>query len=236
GNWPVKCLGITYSWVSEKDEGQSDAINKGFRQAKGDYVAWLNSDDTYLPGAFKKVIEYFSKHRDVTMVYGEGYHITEQGDIIERYPTEPFDPERLGETCFICQPAVFMQRSVLDEVGYLDYGLNYCMDYEYWIRIAMKELKIGFIPEYLANSRMYNENKTKSKRVEVHYEIIKTVKKHFGYVPEIWINTYIILHLERWTSRDTWLNNFIYLRLRKLFYRYMMLRFNYNTGKNAGLK
>src|SRR3990170_2770087 len=70
GRWPVKCLGITYSWASEKDKGQSDAINKGFRQARGDYIAWLNSDDTYEPGAIGKAVDYLQAHPEYMMVYG----------------------------------------------------------------------------------------------------------------------------------------------------------------------
>lgn len=234
GKWPVKCLGITCSWESEKDKGQSDAVNKGFSAATGEILGWLNSDDTYIPSAFKKVADYLKAHEDVGMVYGEGYHIKDTGEVIERYPTEPFDSKRLAETCFICQPTVFLRREVLDKVGYLDASLNYCMDYEYWIRIAKKGLKAGFMPAYLANSRMYGENKTMSKRAEVHYEIVMTVKKHFGYVPETWITGYVDSYLEKWLSRDTRLKNYIYLKLRGIFYRCMILRFNYNS-RNAGL-
>ncbi|MDO8427110.1 MAG: glycosyltransferase family 2 protein, partial [Deltaproteobacteria bacterium] len=112
GKWPVRCRGIEYKWVSEKDKGQADAVNKGFSASKGEMLGWLNSDDTYLPGAIEKAVRFFNEHKDVMMLYGEGYHIKESGEVIQRYYTEPFDKKRLAEVCFICQPAVFLRRRV----------------------------------------------------------------------------------------------------------------------------
>ena len=116
-------------WISEKDRGQADAINKGFQLAKGDILGWLNSDDTYLQGTIRKVVQYFETHPDVGMVYGEGYHVDAQGHRLGRYPTEPFDAQRLQETCFICQPTVFLRAEVFREVGPLDISLLYSPDY-----------------------------------------------------------------------------------------------------------
>jgi len=189
GEYPVRCRGIRFVWKSEKDKGQAHAVNKGFALATGDFLGWVNSDDTYEPGAIAKALEYFEKHEDVMMVYGEGYHIDERGRVIERYPTEPFSRERLFETCFICQPTVFLRRSVLDEAGFLDESLHYCMDYEYWLRIS-RRLKAGFIDEYLANSRLYAETKTVSRKKEVISEITGVIKKMNGRVPYPWVYGY----------------------------------------------
>lgn len=182
GSWPVRCLGISYEWVSEKDEGQADAVNKGFRAAKGDLLGWINSDDTYIPGAFMNAVKYFADHKEDMMVYGEGFHIKENGELIDRYYTEPFDYTRLSETCYILQPTVFLRRRVLDEVGFLNKDLHYCMDYEYWMRIG-KRFRIGYTPESMANFRVYPETKTMSKRLEIHREIIKVIKGNYGHVP-----------------------------------------------------
>lgn len=181
-------------WISEKDRGQADAINKGFRMAKGEILGWLNSDDTYLPGAIHKVVQYFQAHPDVGMVYGEGYHVDGRGNIIERYYTEPFDYQRLGEICFICQPTAFFRAEVFRRVGPLDISLRYCLDYEYWMRVA-KRFQIGYLNEYLANSRLHMDTKTLSKRVEVHEEILQTVKNHYGQVPARWIYAYAHVYL-----------------------------------------
>jgi glycosyltransferase involved in cell wall biosynthesis len=177
------------TWISERDRGQADAINKGFRMAKGEIVAWLNSDDTYLPGAIRKAVRYLTAHPEVGMLYGEGYHIDEGGEVIERYYTEPFDYRRLSEVCFICQPTVFMRAEVIQAAGPLDITLHYCLDYEYWMRIA-KRFRIGYLDEYLANSRLHADTKTLSKRMEVHQEILQVVRRHYGQVPVRWTNAY----------------------------------------------
>ena len=182
------------TWISEKDRGQADAINKGFHMAKGEIVAWLNSDDTYLPGAVQPSVRYLEAHPEVGMLYGEGYHIDEDGEFIERYYTEPFDYQRLSEICFICQPTVFLRTEVIRTVGPLDITLDYCMDYEYWMRIA-KRFRIGYLEKYLANSRLHLDTKTLSKRVEVHQETLQVVKRHYGQVPMRWINAYAHVYL-----------------------------------------
>ncbi|MBW2020564.1 MAG: glycosyltransferase [Deltaproteobacteria bacterium] len=92
-------------WLSEKDRGQADAINKGILMTNGEIVAWLNSDDVYLPGAIQKVVNCFHQHPDVEMIYGKAYFIDTAGKIVGRYPTEPFNFERLAMFNFICQPS-----------------------------------------------------------------------------------------------------------------------------------
>jgi hypothetical protein len=182
------------TWISEKDRGQADAINKGFRRAQGEIVAWLNSDDTYLPGAVRQSVRYLETHSEIGMLYGEGYHIDEHGQLIERYYTEPFDYQRLSEVCFICQPTVFLRAEVVKAVGPLDVTLNFCLDYDYWMRIA-KRFRIGYLETYLANSRLHLDTKTLSKRVEVHQETLQVVKRHYGQVPMRWINAYAHVYL-----------------------------------------
>src|SRR5262249_50683004 len=182
------------SWVSERDQGQADAINKGFRMAHGEILAWLNSDDTYLPGAVRLAVQYFQSHPDVSMVYGEGHHIDVEGHNIARYPTEPFDYQRLSERCFICQPTVFFRAEVYREVGPLDMDLHYCLDYEYWMRIAQC-FRLGYLEAYLATSRLHMDTKTLAKRVEAHAESLHVVKRHYGRVPEPWLYAYTATYL-----------------------------------------
>ena len=125
-------------WRSEPDRGQTDALNKGLREAAGEIIGWLNSDDVYYPGAIKRVLEVFEEHPEVDVVYGMADHIDENDRAFEAYPTEPWDLTRLQDTCFICQPALFMRRSVLERYGYPDDNLHYCMDYEYWMRLGLQ--------------------------------------------------------------------------------------------------
>ncbi|HEY6191521.1 MAG TPA: glycosyltransferase family 2 protein [Bacteroidota bacterium] len=196
-------------WRSEKDRGQTHAINKGLAIAMGEVVAYLNSDDTYMPGAFTKVVNYFNDHPDIGMVYGEGYHINEQGGVIERYPTEPFNFERLRETCFICQPTVFLRRQVYDTVGPFDESLHFGMDYDYWIRVG-KQFKIGYIPDYLACSRLYLDAKTLRNKVQVHEENLRMLRKHFKGVLSKWTFDWAHAVLGDKIKRDTPFHNWLF--------------------------
>ena len=197
----LKSYGDRLAWVSEPDGGQTDAINKGWRRARGMIVAYLNSDDTYVPGAVAKAVEGLRAHPDAAAVYGEGYHVDEAGSVIDRYPTEAFGMARLAETCFICQPTVFLRREVVERLGYLDESLRYCMDYDLWIRLAHVS-RFAYLPEYLANTRLHADTKTFDQRGPVHAEILRTVHRHFGRVTSSWVYGYAhaVLHGHR---RDT---------------------------------
>ena len=181
--------GDRLTWVSERDGGQADAINKGWRRARGAIVAYLNSDDTYLPGAVERAVACLGEHPDAGAVYGEGYHVDEMGKILERYPTEPFDMARLEETCFICQPTVFLRRELVERVGYLDESLHYCLDYDLWVRAA-RVARFAFTPHYLATTRLHADTKTLGQRVPAHVEIMQMVRRHFGHVPPSWVYAY----------------------------------------------
>jgi hypothetical protein len=182
------------AWISEKDRGQADAINKGFRRASGEILGWLNSDDAYLPGAVSKAVKYLRARPDVGLVYGEAHYIDAAGRILGRYPSEPLDLQRLAEVCFICQPAVFFRAEVFRRVGPLDVRLQYCLDYDYWIRAA-RQFPMEHLGEYLANSRLHAEAKTVSRRADVYAEILGTVKRHYGSVPATWISGYVDAYL-----------------------------------------
>ncbi len=183
--------GDRLTWVSEPDGGQTDAINKGWRRARGTIVAYLNSDDTYLPGAVETAVAGLRAHPEAGAVYGEGYHVDEAGRVIDRYPTEPFDLARLADTCFICQPTVFLRRDVVERLGYLDGSLRYCMDYDLWIRLA-RISRFVYLPEYLAATRLHADAKTIAQRAPVHDEILRTVHRHFGRVTSQWVYGYAL--------------------------------------------
>ena len=176
-------------WVSETDKGQTEAVNKGIRLTDGDIIGWLNSDDIYYPGAVSAVVNVFREHPEAEVVYGEADHIDENDQFIEPYYTEDWHYERLKEVCFLCQPAVFFRRRITERFGYLNENLQYCMDYEYWLRLGA-EIPFVRIGKKLAGSRMYNENKTLGKRIAVHREINNMLLSRLGTVPDKWIYNY----------------------------------------------
>ncbi len=177
-------------WVSEKDRGQGHAVNKGIKATCGEVIGWINSDDIYYPGAFPAVMAYFEQHPEIDLVYGNANHIGLNDEILEPYPTEDWDPEHLKEVCFICQPATFFRRQVVERFGLLDESLQYTMDYELWLRLAKAGIQACRLPVLAAGSRMYPQNKTLKARVKVHAEMNDMFIKLMGVVPERWIFNY----------------------------------------------
>lgn len=185
------------NWVSEKDNGQSDAINKGIKKAKGDIIGWINSDDTYTAGSIKSIINFFHKNPKINILYGMANHVDENDRFIDQYPTEIFCRDNLLKRCFICQPALFFRRKICNKYGLLDEKLNYCMDYEFWLRLSLSNEKFHYVKEVLANSRMYSDNKTLYYRKDVHLEINKMFIEKIKHVPDRWIFNYAHVILDK---------------------------------------
>jgi glycosyltransferase involved in cell wall biosynthesis len=188
------------TWISEKDRGQSHAINRGFRMAQGEIVAWLNSDDIILPGAVSHAVRAFERRPALGAVYGEGYQIDADGNIKGRFPvTEPFNLWKLVYLSdYILQQTVYFRRSVFDEVGYLDESLHWGMDWDILIRIG-KRYWIDYIPEYMGCLREHGEAKTATGGGKRFQELARILRRHgdLRYPPG-----YIIYGLE--TYRRLW--------------------------------
>jgi glycosyltransferase involved in cell wall biosynthesis len=174
-------------WVSEKDRGQTHAVNKGLVATCSDIIGWLNSDDVYYQSTLRTVLDYFASHPETDVIYGKAHHISETDEIINEYYTEAWNVERLKEVCFLCQPSVFFRRRMVERFGLLDESLQLCMDYEYWLRLALGGATFAYIPQMLSGSRLYAENKTLRDRVRVSSEINDMVREKIGYVPAQWI-------------------------------------------------
>lgn len=167
------------TWISEKDRGQSHAINKGFRMAKGEIVSWLNSDDFILPGAVRHAVKAFEGNPRAGAVYGEGYLIDEGGNITNRFPaTVPFDLWKLIYLSdYILQQTSYFRKSVFDEIGYLDESLNWGMDWDLYIRIG-KRRPLEYIPEFMGCLREYGAAKTFSGGGRRFRELAVILRRH----------------------------------------------------------
>jgi glycosyltransferase involved in cell wall biosynthesis len=177
------------SFVSERDQGQADAVNRGFARSRGEIFAFLNADDTYLPGALSTAVRHLSAQSSIGVLYGEAYYTDEQGATIERYPTRPFDASLLKRNCFICQPSTFIRREVFEAVDGMNARLHFALDYDLWIRIAQIS-PMRKIDDYLATSRLHRNNKTLGQRGKIYREIMEVARTHYGYVPLDWILGY----------------------------------------------
>jgi glycosyltransferase involved in cell wall biosynthesis len=147
-------------WVSEADKGQTDAINKGFARAKGDIIAWINSDDTYDPGAVSAAVKYMQSHPDVGLVYGDTHFIDENGQVIGKFNARQTDYGLLRQGyVHIPQQAAFFRGDLWREVGPLDPSFYFAMDYDLWVRLA-ERAPIHYTPQMWANFRLHSSGKT----------------------------------------------------------------------------
>jgi glycosyltransferase involved in cell wall biosynthesis len=123
-------------WVSEPDSGQAEAINKGFARANGEYIAWLNSDDLYLPGAISQAVAALEADPELVFVFGNAVTIDAQGELLNRLEFRDWGMLELMAFRIICQPAVFMRRRALQQAGYLDLSYHFMLDHQLWLRLA----------------------------------------------------------------------------------------------------
>ncbi len=147
-------------WVSEADRGQTDAINKGLARAHGEILAWLNSDDTYLPGAVTQAVAYLQAHPEAGMVYGDANLIDEAGVVIGKFPARQTDYRRLRRGyVHIPQQATFFRAALWHQVGPLDPNFYFAMDYDLWVRLA-RQAPLHYFPSLWANFRLHEAGKS----------------------------------------------------------------------------
>jgi glycosyltransferase involved in cell wall biosynthesis len=175
-------------FVSEKDSGQADAINKGLAGATGGVLGYLNSDDVLFPGALAAVGEAFASDPDLMFVWGRANYLDEAGNAVSPYLVRPEAIERLADACFIAQPAAFFRRKVWEEIGPFDASLHHTMDYDYWLRIAARypRSSMRFLDRELAGCRMHADAKTVAGWTRALDEIFTLVKQRTGYVSLWW--------------------------------------------------
>lgn len=148
-------------WISERDKGQTDALNKGFAHAHGEILAWLNSDDVYYPGAVSAAVKFMGENPDIGMVYGDLDFINEAGELIGRFNAAQTDLKKLRRGfVHIPQPAAFFRAVHWQQVGPLDPGYFFAMDYDLWVRLA-GVTRLKYLPgKSWAKFRLHSDAKT----------------------------------------------------------------------------
>lgn len=182
-------------WVSEPDQGQTDAINKGFDRATGDVYAWINSDDIYRPHAVAEAVEYLSQNADVGMVYGDVEIINADGEVIGSFNAQQTSYRRLRRGgVYIPQPASFWRADLWEQVGPLDPSYYFAMDYDLWLRLA-KVSKLAYYQGHTwAYFRLHGESKTIASDARCWDEMLRIHRRDGG-------SDFSILVLKYWIRK-----------------------------------
>jgi glycosyltransferase involved in cell wall biosynthesis len=173
-------------FIAQPGSGQTAAMNAGAALARGDFLVFLNADDTLVPGAFDALLAIFAEQPQTDVAYGGALHVDAGGATIERYPTRPFDAAVLAETCFICQAATMIRRASFERARGFTLELQFSMDYDLWLRMAAWA-RFAYVERVVAHARLHRGAKTVAQRERIFRETFAVLLRHAGYVPYSWI-------------------------------------------------
>lgn len=167
-------------WISERDNGQYDAVNKGFKIAKGEILGWLNADDIYLPKAIENIVHCFQRHEDIEIVYGDWRWMDEKGRVLPRKPRiRPFSLKWLKRDDFINPSVTFIRASIIREGFWLDSSIHHYGDWDWFLRMAEKGKKFYFLSQVIGYFRIHPSSKiSRMRKKEIHKERLIISKKH----------------------------------------------------------
>ncbi|MFA5158284.1 MAG: glycosyltransferase family 2 protein [Patescibacteria group bacterium] len=175
--------GIDFKFTSQKDKGQSDAINKGWKKAQGEIITYLNSDDYYEPDTLQKIIDFFDKNKKYKWAYGGWNFVTRSGKSYKKVLPPKYDKRKLLDWCNISQPSTFFKRELLEEFGYLNVDMHLTMDYDLWLRFATK-CQPGVMNFVISNMRYYADAKSGSRTKEhlkASFALSKSYSRPFSF-------------------------------------------------------
>ena len=176
----LKSYGEKIKWVSEKDNGQADAINKGFKMASGEIVTWLNADDYYEPNIFEGISAEFQKDEGVVLVCGNCKTVSEKNTEINIPPREMTSHKMIRKGNFIYQPASFYRLATVKKINYLYSSLNYWMEYDLFIKLLNNGKSI-YIDKALANFTVRPDQKSNPRNsLAMNKELIGISRKYGG--------------------------------------------------------
>jgi glycosyltransferase involved in cell wall biosynthesis len=180
----LKSYGPAINWISENDGGQADALNKGLKRVAAEIVAFVNSDDLYLPGSLSSVGRHFALHPDTMWLTGDHFIIDHRGRkiqsfvvsykrILRRHPSF----KTLAVANYIVQPSTFWRRELMDEIGFFDTSLHYCFDYDFWLRAILKHSPyVASVP--LSLFRIHGASKGGSRFADQFAEEYRVLCRH----------------------------------------------------------
>jgi glycosyltransferase involved in cell wall biosynthesis len=180
----LRKFGNRIRWISEKDKGPTDAINKGFRMAKGSILAFIPSDDLYEQGAVQAVVDFFSSHPNAKWSYGRYRIINEHGKEIRKFIKwykhllgRRYSYGKLLMENYIAGQTVFFRREVLQDIGFFNVAHDLVSDYEYWLRIGQR-YPATFIDKYIARFRIHSLSQGSMNFQRQFKEELKVAKKY----------------------------------------------------------
>ncbi|MFN8465863.1 MAG: glycosyltransferase [Caldilineaceae bacterium] len=209
GEWRPKDIIRKYSdritfWVSEPDSGQSDAINKGFRRATGDLVAWVNSDDVLRPHCLSHVANTYMQRGQPDIIQADCIYMDEKSRVLKCVKTGKQNRFWLEHGIFYAlAPVIFFRADLIQRVGYLDAALHICMDVDLWYKLIFAGARVEYIPEYLGCFRWHFSSKTST--------AVRSLQKKSREAPEVEAMFSRYLHdsspAKRWRWRNLWRAN-----------------------------
>jgi glycosyltransferase involved in cell wall biosynthesis len=195
-------------WVSEPDQGQTDALNKGIEKARGEWICWINSDDYLLPGALESFEAFVREHPEAEFVYSDCVFVDEKGEVIEKRPANYTGEKEFLYTWWrggsgFAQPGTFFRRKLWERFGPFDISLHYTMDYDFWLKIS-DEVDFLYLPAELATYRLHGSAKTSEGWDPFVREKIQVARRHWdkkGVCPK-WKYRYLLSMM--WGKKQTW--------------------------------
>jgi glycosyltransferase involved in cell wall biosynthesis len=182
-------------WVSEKDKGHADALNKGFAHASGEIIAWLNSDDTYTsPHVISEAVEFLQAYPQTGMVYADANLTDNSGQVIGSFPAKQTSYEAmLRGSVHIPQATTFFRKALFEQVGPLSLTLFFSFDYDLWVKLA-KVSEISYLPRLWANFRLHDSGKSVLNDDRCYPDMIRVVERETG-------KKITSLHLRYWVRK-----------------------------------
>ncbi|TYL85909.1 glycosyltransferase family 2 protein [Bradyrhizobium cytisi] len=218
----LKHYGDRITWVSERDNGQSHAIAKGFARAREGWITWLNSDDVQSNRALWAVNEVVARNLDAEVVVGQGHYMDEDGSNHRPYPTIKVGPDvdvalEMFEKGYLAQPSIFFRTSAYANIGGINPALRFCMDYDLWARFALAGCRFAACDVDISGNRWYATTKSAGQTLELLAEVTAVQVRHFGRVSPYFVqaisdNLYQTLHGNHYGDRHHVVYRLLYFK------------------------